>query len=147
MSLILCSWYRFVSLYKRKVLLGLIFDQPLVTLKTDRSISCFQRLFSWYIFYLILGITPGYGDEVIFADGTFTDGSTLELSADGPLREPFVAFTQGAIHWSHWALVLEEVLRRPEYMKSWNLLDYCYCWHVSYFSGGRKASKLQVRYW
>ena len=41
-----------------------------------------------------VGISPGYGDEVIFADGTFIDGSTLELSADGPLREPFVAFTQ-----------------------------------------------------
>ena len=40
------------------------------------------------------GLSPGYGNEVIFADGTFIDGSTLELSADGPLREPFVAFTQ-----------------------------------------------------
>jgi cystathionine beta-lyase family protein involved in aluminum resistance len=57
-------------------------------------------------------MTPGYGDEVIFADGTFIDGSTLELSADGPLREPFVAFTQGATHWTHWALVLEEMLNR-----------------------------------
>lgn len=65
--------------------------------------------------FCIVGITPGYGDEVIFADGTFTDGSTLELSADGPLREPYVAFTQGAIHWSHWALVLDEVLSRPEF--------------------------------
>lgn len=61
------------------------------------------------------GISPGYGDEVIFADGTFIDGSTLELSADGPLRVPFVAFTQGATHWTHWALVLEEVLKRPEF--------------------------------
>ena len=42
----------------------------------------------------IPGRTPGYGHEVIFADGTFTEGSTLELSADGPLREPFVAFSQ-----------------------------------------------------
>ena len=40
------------------------------------------------------GFSPGYGEEVIFADGTFIDGSTLELSADGPLREPFVAYTQ-----------------------------------------------------
>lgn len=47
----------------------------------------------------IPGMSPGYGDEVIFADGTFVDGSTLELSADGPLREPFVAFTQ-VMHWS-----------------------------------------------
>lgn len=40
------------------------------------------------------GTTSGYGDEVIFADGTFIEGSTLELSADGPLRHPFVAFSQ-----------------------------------------------------
>lgn len=63
----------------------------------------------------IPGQSPGYGDEVIFADGTFIDGSTLELSADGPLREPFVAFTQGATHWTHWALVLEEALKRPAF--------------------------------
>lgn len=61
------------------------------------------------------GQSPGYGDEVIFADGTFIDGSTLELSADGPLREPFVAFTQGATHWTHWALVLEEALRKKSF--------------------------------
>ena len=40
------------------------------------------------------GATAGYDSEVIFADGTFTEGSTLELSADGPLREPFVVYTQ-----------------------------------------------------
>lgn len=57
------------------------------------------------------GTNAGYGGEVIFADGTFIDGSTLELSADGPLREPFVAFSQGCTHWAHWALVLEETLK------------------------------------
>ena len=51
------------------------------------------------------GATVGYGDEVVFADGTFIDGSTLELSADGPLREPFVAYCQGGTHWTHWAIV------------------------------------------
>ena len=63
------------------------------------------------------GLSPGYGDEVIFADGTFIDGSTLELSADGPLREPFVAFTQGCTHWTHWALVLEETLRNKKFLE------------------------------
>ena len=53
------------------------------------------------------GVTPGYGDEVIFADGTFVDGSTAELSADGPLRAPYVVYCQGGTHWTHWALVLE----------------------------------------
>lgn len=57
------------------------------------------------------GVTPGYGDEVIFADGTFIDGSTLELSADGPLREPFAVYLQGGTHWTHWVLVLRDALR------------------------------------
>ena len=51
-------------------------------------------------------MTPGYGDPVVFADGTFVDGSTLELSADGPLRAPFVAYMQGGTHWTHWRIVL-----------------------------------------
>ncbi|EFJ48941.1 hypothetical protein VOLCADRAFT_117389, partial [Volvox carteri f. nagariensis] len=53
------------------------------------------------------GVTAGYGDEVIFADGTFIDGSTAELSADGPIREPYVVYCQGGTHWTHWALALE----------------------------------------
>jgi hypothetical protein len=40
------------------------------------------------------GATPGYESEVVFSDGTFVEGSTAELSADGPLREPYVAFCQ-----------------------------------------------------
>ena len=56
------------------------------------------------------GVTPGYGDEVIFADGTFIDGSTLELSADGPLRPPYAVYLQGGTHWTHWAIVLEHAL-------------------------------------
>jgi cystathionine beta-lyase family protein involved in aluminum resistance len=63
----------------------------------------------------IPGQSPGYGDEVIFADGTFVDGSTLELSCDGPLREPFVAYTQGATHWTHWSLVLQEAMTRKAF--------------------------------
>ncbi|KAL1504921.1 hypothetical protein AB1Y20_008688 [Prymnesium parvum] len=57
------------------------------------------------------GTTPGYGDEVIFADGTFVDGSTLELSADGPLREPYAVYMQGGTHWTHWSIVLREALQ------------------------------------
>ncbi|MBQ8163007.1 MAG: methionine gamma-lyase family protein [Clostridia bacterium] len=40
---------------------------------------------------------PGYNDEVIMAAGAFTQGSSIELSADGPLREPYTAFFQGAL--------------------------------------------------
>ncbi|MBQ5612645.1 MAG: methionine gamma-lyase family protein [Clostridia bacterium] len=40
---------------------------------------------------------PGYGDPVIMAAGAFTQGSSIELSADGPLREPYTAFFQGGL--------------------------------------------------
>jgi len=40
---------------------------------------------------------PGYQDEVIMAAGTFTQGASLELSADGPVREPFIVYMQGGL--------------------------------------------------
>ena len=40
---------------------------------------------------------PGYGDPVIMAAGAFTQGSSIELSADGPLRPPYTAFFQGGL--------------------------------------------------
>ncbi len=49
---------------------------------------------------LCTGVTAGYGDEVIFADGTFIDGSTAELTADGPMREPYTVYTQVRLHYS-----------------------------------------------
>lgn len=59
----------------------------------------------------IAGFTPGYASEVIFADGTFINGSTSEMSCDGPLRDPFSVFCQGGTHWTQWAFVLGEVLK------------------------------------
>lgn len=40
---------------------------------------------------------PGYSDKVIMAAGAFTSGSSIELSADGPLREPYIAYLQGGL--------------------------------------------------
>ena len=40
---------------------------------------------------------PGYSDKVIMAAGAFTQGSSIELSADGPLREPYTAYLQGGL--------------------------------------------------
>ncbi|MGB3572688.1 MAG: aminotransferase class I/II-fold pyridoxal phosphate-dependent enzyme [Phormidesmis sp.] len=50
---------------------------------------------------------PGYGDRLVMAGGSFVDGSTSELSADGPLREPYVVYCQGGTHWTHVAIALE----------------------------------------
>ena len=71
--------------------------------------------FCWHCTVTLLldvcaGVTPGYKDEVIFADGTFIDGSTSELSADGPIRPPYTVYCQGGTHWTHWAFALESAL-------------------------------------
>ena len=42
---------------------------------------------------------PGYEDKVIMAAGTFISGSSLELSADGPLRPPYVVWMQGGTNF------------------------------------------------
>ena len=43
----------------------------------------------------------GYEDQVIMAAGTFTEGSTIELSCDGPIREPFIAYMQGGLTYEY----------------------------------------------
>ncbi len=50
---------------------------------------------------------PGYDSELVMAGGTFIDGSTSELSADGPLREPYIVYCQGGSHWTHIAIAVE----------------------------------------
>ena len=43
---------------------------------------------------------PGYTDEVVMASGSFTQGSTIELSCDGPLREPYTCYLQGGLNFA-----------------------------------------------
>ncbi len=50
---------------------------------------------------------PGYESQLVMAGGTFIDGSTSELSADGPLRKPYVVYCQGGTHWTHVAIAAE----------------------------------------
>ena len=47
---------------------------------------------------------PGYTDKVIMAAGAFTMGSSIELSCDAPIREPFVAFQQGGLTYEYGKL-------------------------------------------
>ena len=44
---------------------------------------------------------PGYDDEVIMAAGAFVQGASIELSADGPIREPYAVYFQGGLTWYH----------------------------------------------
>ena len=49
----------------------------------------------------IPGDMPGYDSQVIMAAGAFIQGSTMELSADGPIRDPYAVYFQGGLTWNH----------------------------------------------
>lgn len=55
---------------------------------------------------------PGYEDKVIMAGGTFIEGSTIELSADGPIRPPYAVYMQGGLNYAHVKIVLQEILSK-----------------------------------
>lgn len=53
---------------------------------------------------------PGYDNEIIMASGSFVDASSIELSADGPLKEPYIAYQQGSLTYEYGKIGLEEAL-------------------------------------
>lgn len=53
---------------------------------------------------------PGYDDEVIMAAGAFIQGSSIELSADGPIRPPYAAYIQGGLTYSHVKIAIVQAL-------------------------------------
>ena len=53
---------------------------------------------------------PGYEDQIIMAGGKLFLGSTIKLSADGPLREPYTAYMQGGLNYAHVKIALGKIL-------------------------------------
>lgn len=57
---------------------------------------------------------PGYQDQVIMAAGAFVQGSSIELSADSPIREPYIVYVQGGLTYEHAKLAVEHTLETLE---------------------------------
>ena len=55
---------------------------------------------------------PGYTDKVIMASGSFTQGSSIELSCDGPLREPYIAYMQGSLTYHYGKIGLMKAVEK-----------------------------------
>lgn len=55
---------------------------------------------------------PGYEDKVIMASGSFVQGSSIEISCDGPLRKPYIAYLQGGLTYDYGKLALMSALER-----------------------------------
>jgi len=62
---------------------------------------------------------PGYDNDVIMAAGAFIQGSSIELSADGPIREPYAVYFQGGLTWAHAKL---GILMSLQKLKDANLI-------------------------
>lgn len=55
---------------------------------------------------------PGYQDQVIMAAGTFTQGSSIELSCDGPMREPYIAYQQGSLTYGYGRMAVMNAVEK-----------------------------------
>lgn len=53
---------------------------------------------------------PGYTNQVIMAAGTFIQGSSIELSCDGPIREPFIAYQQGSLTYNYGKIAIANII-------------------------------------
>jgi cystathionine beta-lyase family protein involved in aluminum resistance len=55
---------------------------------------------------------PGYDSKVIMASGAFTAGSSIELSCDGPLRAPYIAFLQGSLTYGYGIIAVIKAVKQ-----------------------------------
>ena len=53
----------------------------------------------------------GYEDKIIMASGSFNQGSSIELSCDAPIREPYIAYLQGGLSYIHGKIALTNALQ------------------------------------
>lgn len=60
--------------------------------------------------YPIPSKMPGYDDEIIMASGSFTQGSSIELSCDGPIRSPYIAYLQGSLTYEYGKIAIDNII-------------------------------------
>ena len=81
-----------------------IFNNPDVLIKFVQGIQSASAIDSNVL--PIPVATPGYDDEIIMASGSFTQGSSIEISCDGPIRSPYIAYLQGGITYDYGKLAI-----------------------------------------
>ena len=57
---------------------------------------------------------PGYQNQVIMAAGTFISGASIELSADAPMREPYIVYLQGGLTYAHGKIALAAAIEHMQ---------------------------------
>ena len=81
---------------------NIIFEDPELLVKYTQGIQMASPIDSDAL--PIPDDMPGYDDQVIMAAGAFTQGSSIELSCDGPMRKPYIAYQQGGLTYDYGKL-------------------------------------------
>ena len=84
------------------IVLGIVFNDREKLIKFVKGIQMGSAIDSCYL--PVPTEMPGYDNQIIMASGSFTEGSSIELSCDAPIREPFVAYLQGALTFEYGKL-------------------------------------------
>ena len=84
------------------IVLGIVFNDREKLIKFVKGIQMGSAIDSCYL--PVPTYMPGYDNQIIMASGSFTEGSSIELSCDAPIREPFVAYLQGALTFEYGKL-------------------------------------------
>ena len=91
--------YKVEPRYRPDIVKSIIFENKEDLIKYCQGIQKYSPIDSFSTCYP--APMPGYDDEVIMASGSFTNGSSIELSCDGPIRFPFIAYQQGSISYQY----------------------------------------------
>ncbi len=84
------------------IVLGIVFNDKEKLIKFVKGIQMGSAIDSCYL--PVPTDMPGYDNQIIMASGSFTEGSSIELSCDAPIRKPFVAYLQGALTFEYGKL-------------------------------------------
>lgn len=87
---------------------NIIFNDPDKLIKFTQEIQKYSAVDSFAI--PIPTDMPGYDDPIIMASGSFTQGSSIEISCDGPIRAPYIAYLQGGLTFNYGKIAIENAV-------------------------------------
>lgn len=92
------------------IVLAITFNNPDKLIKYTEGIQEYSAIDNYV--KPIPADMPGYSDKIIMASGSFISGSSIEISCDGPIREPFIAYMQGSITYQYGRLAVINAVRK-----------------------------------
>ena len=87
---------------------NIIFNDPDKLIKFTQEIQKYSAVDSFAT--PIPTDMPGYDDPIIMASGSFTQGSSIEISCDGPIRAPYIAYLQGGLTFNYGKIAIENAV-------------------------------------